>query len=294
MIHVFFDCGSFGSTIEYVIRNFSNYKLGPIDAHIMADGSMHSFRKQHHITKWDELEKFLSHAKNSEAITTPTYPFLECKLPELLQHFSQIPTWQYDRKILVYQPDLRAAELNLLFKYHKVCNGQKAGLSIIVGDNQHNLSGWNSEYKHWSEMKTWQLREWLSLFYPDWVTEFIQSRDQVNNDWLKITNTDLLFDTKRTFDTIISWCGLQVTKDLDAFVNQWQLAQQYIVDEFTLLDKILEATLKQKSIEWHPLNIISESILQQRLRQQNYEIRCDGLDDFPTNSKQLYNLLEKV
>lgn len=296
MIHVFFDCGSFGSTVEYAIRNFSNYKLGPVDASILTDGSMHSFSKQQHITSWQHLSEFLTSVNNVDCITTPTYPFAELKLPEILKHFSTIPTWDTDTKILIYQPNLRAAEINLLFKYHKVCHGSQiqTGIGIIVGNNKHNLSGWDPHYDHWSQMQRWQLREWLSIFYPDWVTEFIESCHQVDNTWLKITNTELLFNTKQNLHSIISWCGLTITKDIDDFVNQWQSAQKYVVDEFNLLDTILDFTLSRTDLEWKPINIIAESILQQRLRQFGFEIRCDGLNDFPTNSKQLYKLLEKV
>lgn len=296
MIHIFFDCGSFGSTVEYAIRNFSNCPLGPISGRILDDGSMHSFEKQHHITSWKTLEDFLCVDRASDAITTPTYPFLDHKFDQVLQKFAGLPSWCSDHKILVYQPDLRAAELNLLFKYHKVCFGQEVscGLDIIVGDNRHNLSGWDKNYQHWSEMQQWQLREWLSLFYPEWVTEFIKSKDQVDDTWLQITNTDLLFDTKKTLIKIIEFCGFTANQMIGDFVRDWQAAQQYIVDEFDLLDKIISNSLNQHPMQWSKLNVISEAILQQRFRSLGFELQCDGLNHFPSDTKNLYKLLVKV
>lgn len=294
MIHIFFDAGSFGSTIESVIRNYSNHSL-PINSKILDDGSMHSFCKEHHITCVKELDELLSLKNvNVNAITTPTYPFKEFTLPDLINYFSLIDSWKSDRKILIFQPDLRACELNLLFKYHKVCTGYiNAGIGIIVGENQHNIIKWNKNYNHWSQMQTWELREWLSIFYPNFVKEFIDSQHQVTPDWFQTTNTDILFNTKDTLLKIIDYCNLTNTSDLTDFVVAWQKAQQYIVDEFNLIDQIVNYSITDQHLTWKPLNIIAEAIVQQRLRAKGYEIRCDGLNTFPTDAKTLYSLLEK-
>ena len=297
MIHVFFDCGSFGSTIESVLHNYTDHSI-PIDSKILDDGSMHSFVKEQHVTSVKLLDDFLHRdTVNSNTITTPTYPFKEFKLPTILEHFSQTPSWSTDSKILVYQPDLRACELNLLFKYHKVCAGKvvKCGLGIIVGENQHNIVNWNKDYTHWEQMKPWELREWLSIFYPGFVQDFIDSQYQITgDDWLTLTNTDILYNTKESLLKIINHCGLTNNKDLTEFVAKWQKAQQYIVDEFNLLDQIVEQTIANQPLEWHPINIIAEAIVQQRLRAKGYEIRCDGLDKFPTDAIMFNTLLEKV
>lgn len=295
MIHIFFDCGSFGSTIEFVLHNYTNHET-KIAGDIRFDGSMHSFKKQYHITDVKDLNAFLTDDQSETGITTPTYPFKEFKLPEIIKHFSTIPTWSSDKKILVYEPDLRAAELNLLFKYHKVCIGTiQTGIEILVGDNQHNLSGWNPDYTHWSQMRPWELREWFSIFYPGFVEEFITARNHVSEDqWLIATNIEILHNTRSTLEKIIDHCGFVLQGDLDAFIQRWRLAQQYIVDEFDLLDNIVGYSIDGKELTWKPLNIIAESIVQQRLRALGYEIRCDGLDIFPTDSRTLHNLLEKI
>jgi len=295
MIHVFFDCGSFGSTIESVLHNYTDHSV-PIDSKILDDGSMHSFLKEQHVTSVKILDDFLHQGtSNSNTITTPTYPFKEFKLPTILEHFSLSQSWATDTKILIFQPDLRACELNLLFKYHKVCISYiNAGLDIIIGDNQHNIVNWNQTYTHWSQMKTWELREWLSLFYTGFVQEFIDAKDQVTDDWLKLTNTDILYNTKESLLKIINHCGLTNTKDLTDFVTKWQQAQKYIVDEFNLLDQIVDCAIANQPLKWQPINIIAEAIVQQRLRAKGYEIRCDGLDIFPTDAIMFNTLLEKV
>jgi hypothetical protein len=295
MIHVFFDCGSFGSTIEYVLHNYTNHEK-KIDGSILDDGSMHSFKKEYHITRFDELGDFLSNDKNANAVTTPTYPFKEFTLPKILEYFSSIASWPTDKKILIYQDGLEQAELNLLFKYHKVCTGYiDTGIAIIVGDNRHNLSGWNSSYTHWEQMQPWELREWLSIFYPGFVTEFTTAPMHVSeSDWLVLSNVDILFDTVNSLTKIIDYCGLVLEGDIQTFVKQWQSAQQYIVDEYNLLGQIVDCSINNQMLTWEPVNIIAEAIVQQRLRAKGYEIQCDGLNTFPTDSETLYKLLEKV
>jgi len=293
VIHVFFDCGSFGSTIEYVLHNYTNHE-NKIDGHIMSDGSMHSFKKEYHITDTKQLSDFLSADPGHNSITTPNYPFKEFKLPALIEYFSTVPSWESDKKILIYQQTLEQAELNLLFKYHKVCTSYiNAGIGVLFGDNKHNLAGWNQNYTHWSQMQAWELREWFSIFYPGWLNEFTTAPTHVSNDWLVITNVDVLHDTVNTFGKIIKYCDLEAQGDIKTFVKQWQQAQQYIVDEFDLIEKIVNCSVTDYQFEWAPINIIAESVVQQRLRLQGYEIKCDGLNTFPTDSRTLYKLLEK-
>jgi hypothetical protein len=196
----------------------------------------------------------------------------------------------------MYADSLSAAELNLLFQYHKIAFGTKLqfGLTIFSGSNEHNIVNWNSDYTAWDQMKPWEWREWFSLFYAAWTQEWQQSRDQVPEYFLKIKNTDVLLDTESTLTKLIDFCKLTVKPGLAEFVQKWQSKQQYIVDEFQLLDQIIDSTIAQQSLTWRPINIVAEAIVQQRLRAKGYEIRCDGLNTFPTDSTTLYNLLEKV
>jgi hypothetical protein len=300
MIHIFFGAGSFGSTVESVLRNYTDHSV-PIDSKILDDGSMHSYRKEQHVQNVDALNKFLqmdstgSGAVSNSTITTPTYPYKESKFPKILDQFSLINSWKTDTKILIFQPDLRAGELNLLFKYYKICRGHiNLGLRGIISDNQPGIVNWNKDYTNWAQMKLWELREWISIFYPGYTQEFIDSQHQINNSWLKITNTDILYRTKESLLKIIDHCGLTNTKDLTEFVTEWQQAQQYIVDEFDLLDRIVDCSINNQPLVWKPVNIIAEAIVQQRLRAKGYEIRCDGLDIFPTDAIMFNTLLEKV
>lgn len=297
MIQVFFVPGMFGSTIEYIARSYSN-ELTPVVGSILADGSMHSFRKLAHPTNigyLDELFKLgrLSALGTSLEVMTPIYPFRDRSLPSILDYFHQHSVGD-EVRILIHADNVRAAELNMLFQYYKIAIGLRRGLDIFFYGNEHNITSWNMNYTHWSQMKTWQLREWFSLYYVDWVSEWIDSVHQVGPEFLTIKNTDFLHDPVATSGDIFK--HLQLTKKLGLaeFLEQWKQAQQYVINEFDLLDQIVDCTITNQPLTWQPINIIAEAIVQQRLRANGYEIRCDGLDIFPTDAKMFHTLLEKV
>jgi len=291
MIHVFFVPGMFGSTLEYVLRNYSNERTS-VDAEVLPDGSMHSFSKECHPTRQSEIDSQLK-LINNDSITIPIYPFQTLHLPEILKKYTEYIN-SASREILVYAANTRDAELNMLFQYHKIATGSlQLSLDIFCSGNEHNIVNWNPDYKHWGEMKPWELREWISLFYVAWVREWIESQNQVGDNFYKVSNIEILGNLPGIVRKILRHCNLTESPGLDDFAVHWRSKQQYIMDEFDLLDRVIECTINNVPFSWSPVNIIAEAIVQQRLRANSYEIRCDGLDVFPTDSITLYNLLEK-
>lgn len=281
--------GMFGSSLEFVLRSYT-HEYVPVVSSIDSDGAMHSFKKECHPLSIAKINNARNNLSN-DSITTPIYPFKECHLLDILKVYDL----SNNSNILLYADSVESAELNLLFQYHKIAAGAsiQSGLEMFAGDNSHNIVNWNPEYQHWSDMKPWEFREWFSLFYVRYVQEWINSSKEVPDTFLKVKNTDVLFDTKNTFLKIIKFCNLTVSKDLDPFIIEWQGKQNYIINEFQLLHQIVKNTVTNQKFSWQPLNVIAEAIIQQRLRKQNYEIRCDGLNTFPTDAKTLYSLLEK-
>jgi len=291
MIHIFFVPGMFGSTVEHVLTSYTNEFVGD-DSVILPNGSMHSHRKQKHITTKRNFIKFFVGNRNADIITTPIYPLEDAHLPEMLEIFYEYSD-SNDKRILIHADSVASAELNMLFQYHKIGISHKypCNFDIYCGNSQSNFSQWNSNYTRWKQMQPWELREWLSLFYPDWVTEWIDSQHQVDADFLKVSFTSILNNTEQTLTEIIEHCGLtRNSNDLSAFVAKWQAAQDYIWQEYLLLEKIIYCIIHLVDFSWNKLNIVAEAILQQRLRSLGFEIQCDGLNELPTNSVEIYKL----
>jgi hypothetical protein len=292
MIHMFYVPGMFVSTLEYVLRCYTE-EYQPIDAEVLDDGSMHGYNRLYHPRNKKTLEDFFQSNAPQDAIISPIYPFREYHLPELLQQYKSYKI-ESDNCILIHAQDTRAAELNMLFQYHKIAMGSlNIGMDIFFEANEHNIVAWNKDYTHWSDMQSWQLREWLSLYYVQYVKEWIDSQHQVEDNFLLLTNTEILYNTEATVRKIMNFCKLTEKAGLAEFVTHWRSKQQYIVAEFYLLDSIVSTTIGNQPMSWSTINIIAEAIIQQRLRALGYEIHCDGLDVFPTDSQSLYNLLEK-
>jgi hypothetical protein len=299
MISIFFVPGMFGSSIEYMLRMFSNDFLYSVrsarrnniwcSSGIQSDGSMHGFVKEWHPGSLSDFEQNID-----VEISTPIYPTTDGTLLKILKVYPFKPS---SVNVLLYADSLRAAEINILFQYHKIAVGavMKFGLGIFSNghENENDIVNWNNKYTHWSQMQPWEWREWMSLFYTTWVQEWINSQHEVPDNFLKISNTEMLFRPKDTITRIFDFCNVPITGDLDLFVNEWAEKQQYVIDEFNVLDDICNNTINNIAFSWEQLHIVASAIVQQRLRSLGYEIRCDGLNTFPTDSATLYSLLER-
>lgn len=292
MINVFFAPGMFGSTVEFMIRNFTK-EFKPVTGKILDDGSMHSFKKRFHYHP-QGLKKLFETFNNDIDITTILYPDEDHKFNWIIENW---PGKLIESKnILITAHDKNDAELNLLFRNYKMAQGfLNLGLDIFF--KHINFNKWNKNINHWSELETWELRECFSLYYSRYISEFIENNCSTIPNVKVIRNTDFLSDPFKEFSNIIDHCHLsQNSNNIENFVHEWLSKQQYILDEFILIKKIVDHTLQQRNFDWSNsrLCLISEAIIQHRLREQGFEIKCWNLNSFPTNTETLTNILEKI
>jgi hypothetical protein len=292
MIHVLFVPGMFGSTVEHVLRSYTE-EYTPTNGYIDKFGALHTYDKEFHPTDELKLGKHLEQL-SSNSITTPIYPFLNKHLPDILNEFEDLFNSK-NKCILIHAESLRDAELNILFQYHKISIGLNKTLSIFYkGANKADLKRWNYEYNTFESLKPWEFREWFSLFYPVWVQEWIKSKDQVEDHFLKISNYNILLNPEKEFKKIINFCKLKEKPGIASFSKEWKKSQQYILDEYTKIENIINNTLSNTFYTWEPMSIMAQSMVQQKFRTKGYEIRCFNLNEFPNDSETLYKLLEKV
>lgn len=297
MINIFFVPGMFGSTIEFCITNFTNdyqSKPGSPDSYIQDDGSLHSFSKRFHPTSTDLYKELASADIDAKRINTPIYPTTDKHFPELLELLKDNKSFAKNKNILLYATNFSAAELNMFFQFEKIAIGLKLGLDIFFHSNN-SLKQWNSKYSHWSELETWELREWFSIFYPGWLQEWIDSKNSIDDSFLSISNTDFLYNTKHELYKIFEYCNLTPNQNnIDNFIKMWYNKQKYIINQQEFCNHVVNNTISNKYQNWNKLNFIQEAVIQKKLRDAGYEIRCWNLNTFPTNTEELYNLLEKA
>jgi hypothetical protein len=256
---------------------------------------MHTFDKTGHLNTKTRLENYLNSDRQIE-ITTPTYPFPDLKAKEIIESFKEHRN--QEEFVFIHINDLKYAEINMLCQYYKIAKGKlNLSLSVFCGDNQENIKQWDSSYTHWQDMKLWELREWLSIFYPQWVQELIDAKQYIDPTWTVLTTESILTNTHGSIYDVIeqhTYFDKSMNEKFDKFINDWVNAQQYIIDEYSLIEQIVDAVTTQQYIEWNTISIISEAIIQRKLRTLGYEIKCYGLDEFPTDSATLQSLLEKL
>jgi hypothetical protein len=292
MIIIAFVPGTFGSTIEYVLRKFS---LGEYRTEIplmsaMSDGSMHNYFKENHIIIADELEKNI--LKNTNKILTPIYPFRQLHTLETFEILNRKHSVDV-KLIVVYVENFEMAEINILFQYHKVAIGLGLGLDIFFNTEytKKNMLAWGTD------LYDWEKREWFSLYYPKLIqTEWVDAVNYISDDSLAVSSTDLLNNTEATFDKIFAFCD-SVKNDKEnfkKFIVDWRTKQQYVLDEYDKINLFVEHSVKRTDYYLEHSSIIAEAIIQQKLRAKGYEIRCWNLNVFPTQASELHKLLEKV
>ena len=303
MLHILFTSGSFGSTVYGIIRAFdSSYNNIKVDitSAMLSDSSMHGLLKTGHYCSKTDLELFFSGKIGQDLlITTPTYPVIELKPKEIIDLF--IENRPNDKYIFIFVDDIDFAEIILMARDHKVAAGIKnTSISTFFESNSDhcdNLKNWNINYKTWSDMEPWELREWYSMYYPELSQEIIEAVNYVPDNWLRISVKEILDNPRKTFRKIIDYSGhfdKTFESEFNSFVDNWRLKQQYIIDEHKLINRIVYSVINDKKFHWKDLNFIAESIIQKRLRSQGYNIKCYELNQFPTSAEELHTLLEKV
>lgn len=304
MIHILFVSGAFGSTVQYAVKQYNSelvdYKiLSSVDDLILSDGSMHSehsFDWKRHFLTTKALEDYFDNKIDLDnAVTSPLYPMSDAHAEDVIKWF--IEHRPADKYIFIYVADLDQAEIVILAKYYKIANGYlNGGIGMICGgDNQQNIVNWNANYTNWSQMQPWELREWFSIFYPGWVQEWIDAKQYIPATWFPVSSGDILADTRGTLLDVINHVGkfdLDSENEFDNFVNTWRTKQQYLLDEHAIIKNIVEYTISNKPYTWKKLNVISEAMVQRRLRDAGYTIKCYDLNELPTNSIDLYQLLD--
>jgi hypothetical protein len=149
------------------------------------------------------------------------------------------------------------------------------------------------------QIPRWVQREFLSFYLmPAWF-------DQVEWNHLDcwshpnacvVTVKDLLFDFEKTLERIQKHCGTKFVRPILDLVpyHDLNLKLQTNLCQDRLCQDIVSHTLSDQDLSWNTLPIGSEAWVQWRFRELGFEIECDKLDTFPTNSVQLKKLLYPV
>lgn len=157
---------------------------------------------------------------------------------------------------------------------------------------QRNLENW--PVTDLDNIEPWILREWLSLYY----NESFMSECGMNviSDFERIgkvvTCEDLRDHFNETIKRCVEYIGKKMIREdkLDSVYRNW-VEKQYFINSIDLVRSVVDHVINGIELSWGELTFTQEVWVQMMLREQGYEIKCHGLNDFPTNSKQLRELI---
>jgi hypothetical protein len=296
MIHIFFVGGMYGHMIDYVINRFGYKNKSLHNLKPRFDGSMHHGATTHLAMHYNTIKDFDKPLERNQRTVAPFYPLIDAKFIDVVKKMSEVcPHWQLDRKILLTSQTIESSTLNLLFQYHKVASGvRNAGIKIFhegIADTP--FKGWNQNYTGFECMQRWEYREWFSIAWKkitrDWMVDV-----PLGSDWLVLDNKQFIENLSTHMRLIFAHCDLQWVEEAEKVIQDYGHAQQYIIDEFDLVENICHNVINQQDFYWSDLNVIAESLIQSKLRDQGYALQCNGLNQFPTSSASLANFLHKT
>lgn len=165
----------------------------------------------------------------------------------------------------------------------------------------------NKIYQNWpvspdtpiDSVPYWIKREFLSFYLvPAWqdMIEWDHTALWSDPQCLTVTVKDLLFNFENTLQNLVTKLGLDLKKeikDLLPYHKQNLELQKYLTHD-QLCKNIVQSVLSDTALSWEPLSLCSESWIQWSLRNHGFEIRCNELDTFPTDSLQLKELLYPI
>ena len=213
------------------------------------------------------------------------------KEESLIENLNEIVS-SVDKAILVYCA-YDSLLLNLNNKFEKVW--AEGWLNHYEDQIKDNLSGWGKQDLR--SMHLWELREFLSFYiFPQHLTE-TELDNLLHFSDPKVFKLDIrrLFDDfELTVKQLLNFCNLPLKRNKfkEVFDAWLPLQKHYKKDK--LVNDIIQAIAAGAYFDWAAtsLTVVDEALVQMQLRDlHKLDLRCYNLNVFPTNTKDLKELL---
>lgn len=197
---------------------------------------------------------------------------------------------KYFEKIILITQDHQSS----LMLLHNCC-------TKIIGNSYQNqideiIEKYKNAFGSVDPVPVWQIREMISYYYDSYLCYVNDLYQPVNdNDVINLSVRDLIDNFEPTLKMLFDQLGLQMVREdtIDTVKTKWLSMQKFIGIDHTC-QQIVQSVIDGQALDWDDLSIFDEAWIQWQLRNNKFEIRCFGLDKFPTNSIQLKELLHHV
>ena len=292
-VPILFNAGAYGTYLEWCLTSLCSSE--DLIMPFTQTGSSHNFEGNHllNMQGWREYLK-----KGTPKQFVRLHP--KTTKDELISN-SLDEIFQSVDKIIFCYPDAESVLLNMnnwIFKIFEdpwieiwnnpveFCVDKEELYSswlITPGTSIKNIDPWiRREFLSFYLMPAWQSQvEW---YFPD---------QRQSSNCLYVFTKNLLHDFENVLTDIVDFLQLEIRQPISSLLlyHEQNIKLQKHINQDSTCNQIIDSTLKDNFITWNPLPLPSEAWIQWQLRELGYEIRCHGLDVFPTTSVQLKELL---
>lgn len=287
--------GSYGTYLEWVINSLTS--ADPIQEPFTTDGTSHRSTLGNHLKNMFGFKKYAANPDLCYATCRMHLKTLESeKMADNLDYILD----HANRLILLY-PD-RAHELMSVCNYMSKpwrgrhhYDGPMAYINILDIFDNYSIDP-NTNLK---DIPTWIQREHMSFnLFSSWHDQVEwYFPDRWNNPRALIITTKDLFDNFETMvSSIIAFWDRRCVRSIDEMLpyHEKMLSLQKNIGKDQSCDLIIRSALGQaESITWDDIDLVSQAWIQYQLRERGYEIECQDLDEFPTDTKHLRSIIFK-
>lgn len=196
-------------------------------------------------------------------------------------------------KTLVLYPSRSSYLLSINNYFYKIWDTDKHPLSYIDTDNL--VSGWGESSYH--NAPRYIQREFLSInLFDMWNSQINWYAPNYCADVHYIFLDELFNNFQQVLDLIRNYLDLDWIRDpadLQEFHEDNKSRQTYL-NQDALANGIINSVTNEIPFSWNSdeLSLVTEAYIQKSLREQGIMLKCTDLNNFPTSTEELIEVLE--
>lgn len=293
-IPIVFNGGSYGTYLEWVLHTLTN--ANQIELPFTESGSSHQYIGRH----VDDMQGWRNYAKGDIF-----YPFVRLhpkthEQESLSQNLNEIANCVNHMIYLYPDPDSVLLVIN---------NWASKIQSDWWITEVNKTVGLEQIYKNWpdctglsaDQIPVWVQREFLSYYLmPAWYAqvEWYHPDHWSHPNCHVVSIRNLMNNFEQVVESIGNLCNLSFCRSIVeiAQYHQKMLQLQKYQTQDQLCKQIVANCINGVDMDWsnEEMPLVSQSWIQWQLRNLGWELRCNGLDTWPTNSVHLKNLLFQI
>jgi hypothetical protein len=166
---------------------------------------------------------------------------------------------------------------------------------LSIDEINHKLkSGWGYNNSFDENVPRWILREffslWITMCFADGYS--VEKYKNIPNQ-ITVDAQDIISNFNNILTAICQECGLTITVDQDSIEQNHAnfLKSQHYLDSQIGCEQWVNDTIIAKDCPTPVKTIFDEAYIQHVFRIRGYEIKCDGLNHFPTSTFEMKPLI---